>query len=777
MINEDLIAYVQAQLRKNISKDVIISRLVGVGWHSDDISEVFRKVLPPESAIKKVEISQSPATNIVETPLVIRDLNKPDPYHEKIGTGEPEAMANKIWTPIKKENREPYTYVIKKEEEVNNIQPKEPQRPVFSSSFSEANPKSVSSAVYKKETQVAPTPVVISSPEISKQLEVYNEELIPALKPKIISVAPQVPVQVITPAQPVKIIPKIIVPEPVESVATVFSQTTEKTKVQGAEFIPKNNQVTPSNNSQQVVQPKVGVIPTSFSGLKMTSNPSSSDIPESYGVPSGAMLHSYQRAIMSAGTVNEELFKRKRHNLVKWLISILVISAIGGSIFAYTENYIKLPFLNFSIVKKDPKSILAEAPIVLNELTAYKIETVATISLPPLANITSGLVSGEAITSSEKDTISMHAEGLVNHEVDSSPVFDYKATFHSSLFKNDIVTSLKYHDIVSLITTPNLTELLGPNSPKESDVLVPQDQMYVLTSLLPDNIKSKVDKIDIDKLFSVGVPSYINDETSGIFKKFVNSATVLEKEPEDIHGVMSYHYELNADKQISEKFISAFINVFTTGLSDNDKIVLDERLGAVSIDSLGVWIGEEDNKIHQYSFTLSTPLSRVIGLEDKGIAGNMVTLDWKTTYFDFNNHNNIVMPNDALSMADFIKNVSDMKVKDQVSSFKQLANSFHNATGNYGKRSNPTGSCTNPNPSSIFSPVGHPKGASTAVGDIASAMNDILNTTGGALSCYSTSNDWALSAPLSSIANSSYCIDSTGAVKILSNPLGGSSCK
>lgn len=708
MITEDLIAYIQAQLRKNISQDIIVSRLVGAGWHRDDVTEAFRKIFPP--------------TPPAEQPKPVQDV-----------------VTDRVWSPIKIAPKIESTPSLIPNQQVTSpvVEQNITQRikPIFSGSFSEAHGSNVVTPI------IPNTPKVVVEQPIQKpketQLEIRNEELIPALKPKV----------------------------------PVFQQPTP------APTIPS----TPAASAPiSQAAPKPIETPTTtppLAGFKMTSNMANSDVPDSNSLPNGAILHSYQKAINQASSFDDKLFKQKRHTLVKWLILILILSAIGGAVFAFSENYIKIPSFNFSFIKKDPKTLLANAPIELNELKSYKIETNASISLPPLANITSGLVSGEAVPSHDKDSITLFAEGVVNNENQSTPVFDYKATLSSSLFNNKIITNLKYNNLLSLVTVPDLSELLGPNAPKENTILVPKGHFDAFVALLPDNIQDKVKKIDIDKLLSVGIPSYVNNETSAIFKDFVSNATVTEKSPDDIHGILSYHYELNADRQATKKFINEFINIFITDLSDEEKDILSERLGAISIDSLQVWIGKDDNKIHQYSFVLKTPLSRLIGLDDKGIAGNEVSLDWKTTYYDFDVHNDISIPAEAMSVADFMKEVNDMKVKDEISAFKSLASNFHNAVGNYGKRSNSSGSCTNPNPNSLFSPVGHPKGASSVVGSIASLMNDILNTTEGALSCYSTSNAWALSAPLLTDTTSSFCVDSTGISRIIKQPINGPVCK
>jgi hypothetical protein len=343
--------------------------------------------------------------------------------------------------------------------------------------------------------------------------------------------------------------------------------------------------------------------------------------------------------------------------------------------------------------------------------------------------------------------------------------------------KNGLDIDLKYDKGIAFVGIPDLEEFLGKNAPTASTVSVPKGGFDSFGILLPDIFQEEIKKIDLDKVLSIIVPSYVNKQTASILKDFVTSSSIIEKSPEDIHGVPTYHYELNASREATKALLSNFVKIFVNSLSVQEQADIDQRLGAVTVDSFEIWIGKDDSNIHRYKFQLTAPLSKVIGLDDSGIAGNEVNLSFETSYYDFDVPNTIVLPTSSITISDFMKNIKDMKIKDAISSFKPVASNLRNALGNYGKRNNPTGSCTNPNPSSLFSPVGHTLGASTAVGAIATVITELLNTTNGALSCYSTSNDWALSAPLASDPTSSFCTDSAGVTKILTTELEGTVCK
>lgn len=683
MINEEIISYIQSQLRKNIPKDTITSKLSNVGWHPEDIEEAFRKLTPPE--IKK-EIKVENITT-----------EKPDPYRELPASEKKEDLAPKLVV-----NQPP-------------VEPSPIPKPIFAKSFSEANSKDESGSYY--------IPTNMTRPKVleNEKKESLSSNNFSVMKPKIVEVAETSPI-VNTPIEP----PKVNVNQ---------------------EFIPK-------------------LIPKVENQVEYKKPLSSGQI------PGNALLYSYPQDLSASRTKETIIVPTKKSNILKWIIVIVIISFVAGSIFAYLYN--KKP--NISFIKKDPKVLLVKAPEVLSSLKSYKVDTEATISMPAFADITNGLVNGEVINSSNKDHISLFAKGVVNN-TKPEITFDFSTKIKSSLFREDIDSSIKYGSNGIFIVTPDFRKLFGDNAPTTSTVLVDNGQFGLLTSLLPKGFESRASKINLDKILSTGLPSYVTGETNSVFQEFLANASVLEKDPEVIDGVDSYHYILNSDKQSTKKFLSKFITIFLNQLYKEEQIALDEGIGSTNLDSLEIWIGKNDGNIHQYRFVLTTPLSKIIGLEDKGIAGSLVTFDWKTRYYDFDVENDIALPATHISMIDFMKKIEDMKLKDSILSFKQAADTFRNASGSYGKKTNQNGSCVNPNPSSLFSPIGHAKGANNAVGGISEIINNILNITNGSLSCYSSPNAWAISAPLLSDSNSYVCIDNTGKESILEKQITGTICK
>ncbi len=681
MINEEIISYIQAQLRKNISKSTITSKLTGVGWRIEDVEEAFRKLTPPE--VKKIE------------KVEVATIQEPDPYRELPASDKKEDIGPKLVT-------------IKAPSEPSPV-----PKPVFAKSFSEANSKDQSGSYYIPTNMTRPLDNEKNSNPPTNNFSI--------MKPKIVEVAPTSPI-----SNP-----------PIEL----------QKKASNQEFIPK-------------------LIPKTETQVEYKKPISSTQI------PNNALLYSYPQDLSASRTRETIIVPSKKSGVLKWIILIVLISFVAGAVFAFLYN--KKP--NISLIKKDPKVLLIKAPEVLSSLKSYKIDTEAIISMPAFADITNGLVNGQVINSNNKDYIALFAKGMVNN-TKPKPIFDYSATIKSSLSRDDINSSIKYASNGAFIITPDLRKLFGENAPAPSTVLVDNGQFGLLTSLLPKSFESRANKINFDKIFSIALPSYVTGETDLIFKDFLATASVLEKGSEVIHGVDNYHYVLNSDKQSTKKFLSNFTTIFLNELSEEEKAVLEEGIGSTNLDSLEIWIGKDDGNIHQYRFVLSTPLSQIIGLADKGIAGSVVTFDWKTTYHDFDSENDIALPATSINMVDFMKKVEDMKLKDSVLSFKKAADTFKNATGSYGKKANTSGSCANPNPNSLFSPIGHAKGANSAVGDISQIINGILNITNGSVSCYSSPSAWAISTPLISDSNSHVCVDNTGQESILEKPITSPTCK
>jgi hypothetical protein len=505
--------------------------------------------------------------------------------------------------------------------------------------------------------------------------------------------------------------------------------------------------------------------------------------------PNGAMISSYSQAVLDSIKENEIAQPKKVNIFLRLGIAILIISIISGMIFAFVEGYLKFPGSDFSlsVVKKDPKVIILNAPLSLSKFKSYKFETNISITSPSLSNITTGLSSGEVVTSKDKDFISVNIKGLENNK-DNKINTDQLFNFNSSLLKSDIVSDWKYDGSNLYVSVPDLKQIFDKDAPVPTIVSMEPNQLGMIASELGNPIQDIIKKIDIYNILSNDIPLYVKNELGSIFKEFTGTLEFREAESEFIHGVDTYNYDITASRPATKKMLGDLAELLIAQLPPDQKSNMDEAIGASDINSFEIWVGKNDQNLYQFKFTLNVPLSKVLGLNDSGIAGNEVKLDWITTFYDIDVENNITMPVDSIKVEDFVKNIKDTKIKNIISVFKPEAALLKNAIGSYGIRSNPMGSCTNPNPGSLFSPQGHSKGADTAISSISNSMKSLLTATNGAGSCYSTSGAWSLSAPLFTlkIKNSPtdiqstpvfYCTDSSGVVTTLSSAITGTSCK
>ena len=557
------------------------------------------------------------------------------------------------------------------------------------------------------------------------------------------------------------------------------------------------NEISKNENKELIptLMPKITI--NSFGGVNKENfgkkeEPSVSVEPtKNYSIkdlPKVAMLSSYKKDISSFKKIDEENIGKKSRKVSKWLLIIFVLALIlAGGAWAYSAGYLKLVNINFSFIKKDPKILILNNSEILSSLSNYKTETDINILFPSVVNISAGLVSGEALPEIDKDSISINTLGSIN-QTEGNILYDNFVTIKSSLLENYITTNVKSNGINLFISVPDLSQIFKEDAPESTIVKIDEKQFDLIPSLFSGEAESQLKKINLYKIISSGIPSYINNEILKTYNSFINNAEVIEKGQEKIKNIDTYHYSISVDRESTKDLLYLIIANFTSNLPENNLLRLDEILSASNVKSLDVWIGKNDNTVYQYNAVIEIPISKIIGFDDRSIGDNKVVIDWKTTYYDFNISNNIFMPEDTVPALDFINSIKRNKLKNDVISFTKLAQNLFNAEGSYGKTSNNKGSCMNPISGSLFSPVGHnSKGAVEAVSSISKSLNEILKTTNGLGTCFSTTKDWSFSVPISdnydvtSIPTPThdlfFCVDSKGDIKELSSSPTGVICK
>lgn len=651
MITDDLIAYIQAQLKNNISKDSITSKLASAGWKSSDIEEGFEKVsIVVDSSISKTE-------------------KRIDPYRE-LTEEEEEILAKKSKLEKQQEVK------VKVEDNLSGVWAPVKIKPITESSF--------------KLEHVGPTMTASS----------FKEH-------------------------------KVDISKDISSAPSESSLTTSDLP-QKSDIIPE---MTPIRSSV-------------FEHLSKDESMSSN----TWGVKNTNINTGEQ----------DGLYSNKNKSALWMTIFLIIVLVAGGFTFAFMKGYIKLSNIDIPFIKKDPKVLLLNNSNKLSSLKSYKTETNINISSPTFANITSGLITGEEVSSIDKDFVSIQSLSMMNQNgnfIDS----ENSITLKSSILGDAINTNIKNNGSNIFIGIPDLSQIMGSSAPNQEVVSFKDGEFDQIIPLMPSLLAERVGQIDMYKILSEGISSYITDSGTIAYEDFVNNTSVIEKEPEIIRGMETYHYDINANKQITKKLLKDISSkFFVSTLSDYDKAKLDEILGSINVTSLEVWVGKNDDNIYQYKINLSVPLSQILGLEDSGIGNSEVKLDWTTTYYDFDIVNQITMPQDFITVGDFIKSSNDLKLKSEIRTLSLLASTLKNSLGSFGKSSNKSGSCIKPDSGSLFSPLGHAPSVSFVVGDIANIMNLILLKTNDTGSCYSNPTAWAVSFPLEREVGSYFCLDNTG---------------
>ena len=820
MTTSELISYIKKQTDNGISKDLIISKLLNAGWHREDIDEGFSQI----EEISKPDNSFIDIDKDIEDSKHLADVKSlADKYREPIGEDtdlevkkEPEIM----WGLIKEEpHQEIKITEIPKVEipkvETPKIEVPKVEIPVTPMPAVETLQTITPPAITPKVTIPVIDTLEIKSanPETEKPKITIPLVEIPKVSIPIVDIPkiqPTIPAQenIITEKPKVwtpmgipvsnKEQPKNIAPK-TENVEEIVSQNQElsssTTNISVKPLETKNVNKTVDITKPQSVNKQAEIIPTlnqkpevnSF-GYKVNNKIDASpvdDIPEikEDNLPQKtltdlskvAMISSYGSDMLYASKHKGEILpKKKNFKKMKFIIIIIAIILIIGASWAVVSGKINIPF-----IKKDPKVLILNYSKTLSSLKSYKTETNIEISSPSFSDISRGLIDGEAVSSLDTDSISIKTLGTIDQN-GGGFISDNFITIKSSLLSDDIVSDIKNDGTNLFVSIPDLSQVIKENAPEPTVVKINEQQFNLIPSLFSSGLEETLNKINLYKILSSGVSSYINNDTLGSYNNFIKNVEISEKGQETIKGIDTYHYTVNVDRQLSKELLSKITNNFSLNLSDTDKEELTQILGATTIDSFDVWVGKGDNNIYQYSVVLGVPLSKIVGFEDKSIGDNQIKLSWQTTYYDFDVPNNIYIPETSVEASDFVKGVNKMKIKNEVYSFKQLATNLRNAEGSYGIASNKTGSCMSPTSGSLFSPLGHKKGATVAVSAVSSLLNSVLSKTNGAGACYSTPKGWSFTIPLADSYELSdvpvtgyqsfFCVDSAGVTKELTVP-------
>lgn len=714
MITNELVEYIKSQLSENLSKQEIVDSLIGVGWEMKDIEEGF-DALAPKIKDTPVFVNEP----IVEENNPVIDFDEQEKKDDSVEIFNLELNSGPNTNEIKEEKIIPET-----EEIVSSPEPIIPK--ILEPKVEQFDTISPVEDIKKTEETPSKDILEILDNSISKKGDVSN--IYPELN---------------------------------------FNYNNESQK-QEEDLIPViNKQKENTENKIENIEKAEEKVPV--------YKPISSN---------KAMISSYSLDIVSAKSNqnNVDIIPtiKSKSKLPLILILIGVLLFVGGVAFAFIEGYVKIPWSNLKIsfVKKDPKYVILNNAVKISELDNYKVDNQIDISIPSLSSITTGLASGESsIDSSDVDLISVISKGKAKR-LNNKLIFEQDIELKSSMLKNNIETNIKFDGENMFIKIPELKELLGGDSPEKGIVMLSKKDFSIFMNEISSSYKDLIKDIDAYNISSGEIPLYVKNEASSILTEFINRTAYLEKEEEVISGVETHHYEIIVDRQSTKKFLNSMSDLLIVSLPEEQKKKINGALGASSVSSFDVWIGKDDGILYKTKISLNIPLSKILNLNDSGIAGGEVKVDWSMNYYDLNTENKIEIPEDHIKIDDFIKETKNIKIKNILNSFNSKAIMLKNAIGSYGAKAN-GGSCLSPTVGSLYSPTGHTKGANSAVASISLSLNSLLTESENKAVCYSNAKSWALSVPLYSNSEklNFYCVDSSGNSGLLEEDIKSTICK
>ena len=446
--------------------------------------------------------------------------------------------------------------------------------------------------------------------------------------------------------------------------------------------------------------------------------------PETYSPnPETAIISSYKNDSQKA-KANIAQTKEGQKSFSLALIIIVLVLLFGGSVYAYKNGYVKLPF-SVPFVDKNPIQVLSALPTAEAKETSWKSDSDITITSPFLAHA--------------------HVSTSFSHMPNTAVLSDSTISATSSLLNNPINTEIRTVEGTMYANIPDLSNVLSGIVVTPGWVSVSQNDINSLVALFPNtsamyNVSSKVNSI-------TGLLS--NPTTSSAITSFLTQALskvqVTQQPSVLMSGANVYHYTLTMDQATTQTLVQGIINIQPEMFSDNEKANLNNILQKVTINSLDVWVGKNDNLLYQYDINITTPMSN----------GQDATLDIKQTFSDYNVPVTVQAPDASVSVIGVIEsiqaNIHDQNIKSIMNTIAVNTDALFK-TASYAKTAKSNGICPD-----LTSNIG-------SVGKISSY-------------CFSTTKAWALEAPLASTSATFFCVDSTGAEIQLNDPIIGPVCK
>lgn len=568
--------------------------------------------------------------------------------------------------------------------------------------------------------------------------------------------------------------PASINPRPIQTMPATQVNTTKDTyreSVGGAEPLPE---FMPTLKPKPVATTPSSEVATSFTPQRATP---------STGLNSESLLASYPKDYESLSKMNVVDVPKKRSYALLVTIVLLLLLLGGGGSFLYVKGIFK-PAFKVPFLEKEPVVLVEAIPVSLSNVKTFKTDVNIRISFPSVGAVIDGMLGGVSYVptgkESEKDELVIKSTGTFDLE---NSKFNLDLGLNNSHLGEEVKTNIVKDGQALFVLVPNLVNLLKENAPIPGFVAMNVGNYEDVISLIPENFSALPEFMQFKNLLVNGLKGEDNSKILSAFNILLKEGTISAVGVEVLHNVNTKHLHIKLEKDKVSTFLQVFADVlFGQENTDTIKVKRENFAKDVDIESVDLWLGEDDNLPYKYTFVVSMPMDRVVGNIDQNVDTKIVSFDIQIEQYDFNSAVNITSPENAMP----VKNYTDMlhstfldtKVRNYLDSFLLNSRLFYEANGKtFGKKSNTSGSCVTPTPGSLFSTIGHKQTASEAIIPAQENLTNILAVTSGRGLCYSTSQSWAIAVPTATDVTKMYCLDSKGRNGVLDKLIKGASCE
>lgn len=466
-------------------------------------------------------------------------------------------------------------------------------------------------------------------------------------------------------------------------------------------------------------------------------------------LPQGAVTSSYRKDYQNIESVSGG---HKSHwGRFFFILFLIIVLGLGGVVFANIKGYISLPF-DIPFLKPNPDQIMSKVKMGLSNLETFHVDTKAMIK-----------VSGESTRQPFTDELLMSDNS--SDEISGSVEMEIKTDYdlrdkNNSKFSSNLEFSLSLLDFFKISL--------------DTDVIAVGEILYFK---LPQNLVQNIfegekgiewvslSKADLDNkelyttIESQEYDSQKLEEIAQILtdSEFVSSVEYIGMQKVNNENLRQYNITIAKEnlRAVFNKLILAIDDPSFEGANKE----IREMLDSISDIDLKIWVAKGDVL---RKFEASTQMNYA----SDGIT-TKVEISVESTISKINESlPEIVVPSPVHSITEILqeaqKNGSDTEVKSYLSNARVEAELFHEDSNSYGV-ANTKGSCTSPVKGSMFSSI--------------SSLTPLIENENISTNCYSTSKAYAISATMPSDPSMIWCIDSSGFVGEITNPLKGTVCK